>query len=68
MKRHLGNLLVWCVLGIGGLCLGFYSLYRAFLDEEWVVGILGGIFVIAGMWFVAKSHNNWPSANHDKFG
>jgi len=69
MKRFLGKLLVWRILGIGSICLGLYSLYRAFLDEEWLVGILGGSFVIAGMWFVAKSRiKDWPPANHDNFG
>ena len=67
MKLNLKRILLWCVMGIGGISLGFYFLYRAFLDAAFLIGILGVIFIIMGMWFVAKSHNGSAPENHDKF-
>ena len=49
MKLNLKRILLWCVMGIGGISLGFYFLYRAFLDAAFLIGILGGIFIIMGM-------------------
>ena len=67
MKLNLKRILLWCVMVIGGISLWFYFLYRAFLDAAFLIGILGGIFIIMGMWFVAKSHNGSAPENHDKF-
>jgi LPXTG-motif cell wall-anchored protein len=42
------------VAGMGALALGFWLLYKAFLDDNILFGIGGALLILAGMWFFTR--------------
>jgi len=43
------------VAGMSALALGFWLLYKAFLDDNIIFGIVGALVILAGMWLFTRS-------------
>jgi hypothetical protein len=40
---------------MGALILGFWLVYKAFLDDDFLFGLAGVLVILAGMWLFTRS-------------
>ena len=55
MKKQFLDSIGGRVAGMGALALGFWLLYKAFLDDNFLFGIGGVLVILAGMWLFTRS-------------